>query len=224
MQVKKDMKDDREVEATKKIAVIVAHPDDETLWAGGTILSHCDWQVYVLSLCRGDDKDRAPKFGAALDALHAKGAMGCLDDGVEQHPLAESEVQHAVLALLPPIAYDLIITHNPSGEYTFHQRHIEVSKAVIILWHKQQIQSKALWTFAYDDGNGKFHPRASKKAPIRTPLTLPIYTIKYGIINNIYGFPKEGWEAQTTPHMEAFWCFKDTQKAMAWLADGGILS
>jgi len=26
--------------SAKTVAIIVAHPDDETLWAGGTILSH----------------------------------------------------------------------------------------------------------------------------------------------------------------------------------------
>jgi LmbE family N-acetylglucosaminyl deacetylase len=46
----------------KAVAVIVAHPDDETLWAGGTILSHPSWQWFIVCLCRGSDKDRAPKF------------------------------------------------------------------------------------------------------------------------------------------------------------------
>ena len=30
-----------------KCAVIVAHPDDETLWAGGTMLMHPDCQSTV---------------------------------------------------------------------------------------------------------------------------------------------------------------------------------
>jgi len=34
----KNMKMDSKI--SKSAAVIVAHPDDETLWAGGTILSH----------------------------------------------------------------------------------------------------------------------------------------------------------------------------------------
>ena len=42
----------------KAVAVIVAHPDDETLWAGGTILSHPSWQWFIVCLCRGSDKDR----------------------------------------------------------------------------------------------------------------------------------------------------------------------
>jgi len=28
------------IKNSKTVAIIVAHPDDETLWAGGTILNH----------------------------------------------------------------------------------------------------------------------------------------------------------------------------------------
>ena len=46
--------------SSKKVALIVAHPDDETLWAGGTILSHPAWDCFIVCLCRGSDPERAP--------------------------------------------------------------------------------------------------------------------------------------------------------------------
>ena len=52
---------------TKSIAVIVAHPDDETLWAGGTILSHPANNWFVVSLCRASDKDRSTRFYNTLN-------------------------------------------------------------------------------------------------------------------------------------------------------------
>ena len=84
----------------KSVAVIVAHPDDETLWAGGTILSNPLWNCFIICLCRGNDTDRAPKFYEALNVLKADGIMGDLDDGPEQKPLAEGEVESAILKLL----------------------------------------------------------------------------------------------------------------------------
>jgi LmbE family N-acetylglucosaminyl deacetylase len=54
---------------SKAVAVIVAHPDDETLWAGGTILSHPSWHWFIVCLCRGSDKDRAPRFLRTMQVL-----------------------------------------------------------------------------------------------------------------------------------------------------------
>lgn len=36
-----------EHKALKTVALIVTHPDDETLWAGGTLLNNPSWGVYV---------------------------------------------------------------------------------------------------------------------------------------------------------------------------------
>jgi hypothetical protein len=70
--------------------------------------------------------------------------MSDLDDGLDQKPLDEKEVEHAIVDLLPPKHYDLIISHNPSGEYTRHIRHEEASKAVIKNWHAGKISASEL--------------------------------------------------------------------------------
>ena len=108
-------------------AVIVAHPNDETLWAGGTLLMHPDscWTVVALT-CR-DDSDRASKFQEALEHYGAKGIMGDLDDGPGQKPLRTVEVEDAIMALLPSHRYDLIFTHSLWGEYTRHRGHEAVA-------------------------------------------------------------------------------------------------
>ena len=80
-------------EEPKTVAVIVAHPDDETLWAGGTILSQPAWNWFIATLCRASDGDRAPRFFQALKAFGANGKMSDLDDGPNQDPLAEEEIQ-----------------------------------------------------------------------------------------------------------------------------------
>jgi LmbE family N-acetylglucosaminyl deacetylase len=189
----------------KAVALIVAHPDDETLWAGGTILSHTAWQCFIVSLCRGSDLERAPRFYKALKILNSEGILGDLDDGPEQKLLDETEVESAILDLLPPKHFDLIISHNPDGEYTRHIRHEEAGKAVISLWHNGQISANELWTFAYEDGNKEYYPRAVGKASIYQILTKQIWLKKYKIITETYGFEKNSWEAATTPKAEAFW-------------------
>lgn len=200
--------------STKKtVVLIVAHPDDETLWAGGTILRHPSWKCLIVCLCRGSDTERAPRFYKTLKVLQAEGIMGDLDDGPEQNPLDEKELERTIMQLLPSAPFDLIITHNSTGEYTKHLRHEEVNKAVITLWHSGKIVSNELWTFAYEDGNKQYFPRAIQNAAIFHTLPEQIWLKKYNIITETYGFEKNSWEAETTPRSEAFWQFKDSHYA-----------
>lgn len=207
----------------KTVALIVAHPDDETLWAGGTILSHPFWKCFIVSLCRGSDTERAPKFYQALKVLKAEGIMGDLDDGPEQMPLDDREVERAILDLLPPKFYDLIISHNPGGEYTKHLRHEEVGKAVFRLWHSGRISTHELRPFAYEDGGKAYYPKSVENAAIYRILTKRIWLRKYFIITETYGFEKNSWEAETTPRTESFWQFTNSYDAKKWLNNGGVL-
>ncbi|MFZ4457004.1 MAG: PIG-L family deacetylase [Bacteroidales bacterium] len=209
---------------TKKcrtVIIIVAHPDDEILWAGGTILSHTSWNCFVLCLCRGSDEDRAPRFRNVLNIIKVKGVMGDLDDEPEQNPLNEAEVENAILKLLPTTHFDLIITHSAKGEYTRHLRHEETNKAVIKLWHTGKLQAHELWTFAYEDGHKSYFPMPIHHASIFTRLTEKIWLRKYYIITEIYGFAKESWEARTTPKAEAFWKFENALNAYKSLPKKG---
>jgi LmbE family N-acetylglucosaminyl deacetylase len=202
---------------SKRVAIIVAHPDDETLWAGGTILSHPSWQWFIACLCRGSDKDRAPKFLKTLQILRSEGIIGDLDDGPEQKPLDENELEHTILQLLPSKHFDLIISHNPGGEYTRHIRHEETGKAVIKLWNADKIYAKELWTFAYEDGDKKYYPRPIRNAAVCNKLTEQIWLRKYRIITETYGFEKTSFEAETTPRTESFWQFTNPYDAQKWL-------
>ncbi|NQU81880.1 MAG: PIG-L family deacetylase [Bacteroidetes bacterium] len=209
---------------SKTVAVIVAHPDDETLWAGGTILSYPSWKWFIVSLCRGSDKERAPRFFKTLKILGSEGIMGDLDDNPEQKPLDGNELEQSILKLLPSMHFDLIISHNPKGEYTRHIRHEETGKAVIKLWQAGKISANELWTFAYEDGDKKYYPRPIETATVCHILTEQIWLKKYSIITETYGFEKTSFEAKTTPRAESFWQFTNQDDAQKWLYNGGVLS
>ena len=200
--------------SAKTVAVIVAHPDDETLWAGGTILNHPSWQWFIACLCRGKDEDRSVRFYNALRIFKSGGIMGDLDDGPDQKPLGEKEVEQVILNLLPAKHFDLIISHNPAGEYTRHLRHEEAGKAVIKLWAAGKITANELWTFAYTDNNKKHYPVAIENTNRYRALTNRIWLRKYRIITETYGFEKGGFEAETTPRAESFWQFNDPRDAV----------
>lgn len=201
----------------KKVAIIVAHPDDETLWAGGTILAHKEWKCYIVSLCRKFDTDRAPKFYDALKALSAKGIMGDLNDEPSQSPMDNNQIEKAILKLLPDLKYDILITHSPKGEYTRHLRHEEIGKATMNLWSKGQIVSTELHLFAYEDNNKMYLPKAISTADIYFELSFFLWHKKRHIITKIYGFSSDSWEAQTSPKTEAFWRIRTKQETKKWL-------
>jgi LmbE family N-acetylglucosaminyl deacetylase len=193
------------IKRNSKCLIIVAHPDDEALWAGGIMLLNpkVDWTV--ITICRKSDTDRAPKFFKALRKFNAVGFMGDLDDGPEQTPLSIKDVQKTIIKLLPYYKFELVITHNPSGEYTRHLRHEETANSVLDLCHRSKIRANHLWTFAYEDGNGKYLPKAVDKADLLIELNDKIWQKKYNIITKIYGFGKNSFETKTTPRKEAFW-------------------
>ncbi len=83
-----------------RAAVVVAHPDDETLWCGGYILNHPEFHWRIVTLCRASDPDRAPKFRRVLQRLGAEGEMADLDDGPDQVPLALEQVKETAARLL----------------------------------------------------------------------------------------------------------------------------
>jgi LmbE family N-acetylglucosaminyl deacetylase len=184
--------------------VIVAHPDDETLWAGGLILCNPDWNWVIIAMCRKSDPDRAPRFFEVMKALQADGIMGDMDDGPEQIALAGEHVKETILSLLPKTTFDLILTHGLKGEYTYHKRHIETSKAVMHLLADSAIRCRVFWMFAYEDGGGRYFPRAAKDAQIHKKLCRSIWKKKHFLVTQMYGFAEESWEALASPRTEAF--------------------
>ena len=211
------MAQDGSVSPRESVAVLVAHPDDETLWAGGTLLMNPSWAPFVTTLCRASDAERSPKFFAALGRLSAHGAMADLDDGAEQVPLADEAVEQALLAALPTRNFDRILTHSPLGEYTRHLRHEEVGRAVLRLWLAGALAASEVWLFAYEDGAGARLPAAIDTADIGTELPLEIWREKLSLVTDVYGFSRDSWEARVTPRREAFFCVRTEVEASAWL-------
>jgi LmbE family N-acetylglucosaminyl deacetylase len=212
---------EREVvpEGASEAAVVVAHPDDETLWAGGTILLHPECRWWIFTLCRASDPDRAPRFRRALEALGAEGRMADLNDGQEQTPLEPGAVEGAVLGLVGERRFDVVFTHGPGGEYTRHRRHEELSRAVASLWGSGRLGARALRLFAYTDEGGRHLPLPDEAAHVRLRLPEEVWREKWRIITGLYGFAADSFEARTTPGTEAFFAFDSPEELHDWRSE-----
>ena len=197
----------------QRAAVVVAHPDDETLWCGGYILAHPEFHWRVVTLCRASDPDRAPKFRRVLEQLGAVGEMADMDDEPAQVPLPIAQIQATIIRLLAGNSYSLILTHGPMGEYTRHRRHEECCRCVVDLWQSGSIATNCLWLFAYEDGGHAYLPRVRNDAYQRDVLAENVWLEKRRLITDVYGYGPESWETRATAREEGFWCFDSAETA-----------
>jgi len=193
----------------KSALCVVAHPDDETIWMGGTILKNWNWNWTILSLCRENDFDRAPKFMRVCESLHAKPLISDLDDEVLQ-PLSSTVVEKKILQALPKKSYDYIFTHGQNGEYG-HLRHEEIHNAIKNLVDKREINCAKLMYFSYSPGPLSAPHDPDLKIPMPNPnadisvsLTNSQFDKKFDLLTNTYGFKHPIFETLSCNKTEAF--------------------
>lgn len=180
-----------------KALCIVAHPDDETIWMGGTILINNSWDWLILSLCRKNDLDREPKFRKVCSYYKADCIIGDLDDEI-LNPLDIKEIEKIIINHLKTYDFNYIFTHGENGEYG-HIRHKETHLAVKNLIGKKQLLSDNVRYFSY---SGDLPTANNSEFQINLPEK--IHNEKLMIISEIYGFNKESFEYICSGKKEAF--------------------
>ena len=109
--------------SVRSILVVCAHPDDETLGAGGTIRKHVDNGIPVDVMCLTATETRKMELEAACSRLGVRKVYSNLRGDFEIDNSLTDEIVEGILESQPIV----VITHSPED---YNENHVMCSKIV----------------------------------------------------------------------------------------------
>ncbi len=191
--------------------MIVAHPDDETLWGGAHLMNA---RYFVVVLTNAYKDERKSEFKKVMNMSNDKYLIMSYPDikntwydkrGNYQYSVDEwSTVSDAVNADIKLILnykhWSVIATHNPNGEYG-HYHHKQVSDRVTSLAKGMLSQDQTLYYFGNWYSKNTKNPDSqldstnlSKK---QNMINVYLPSSPYAINNNKHMIPYENWIKST---------------------------
>jgi len=116
--------------------VVIAHPDDETIFMGGTILRHSDWKWKIVNVTYDENSLRGKELQSAAEKFKKFGvsSINVVSLGMQDSydfAIVDKQKDELINKLKPVLSgeYDIVFTHNSKGDYG-HPQHIMVSEVV----------------------------------------------------------------------------------------------
>jgi len=110
---------------SKKL-MIVAHPDDESLFGGAQLITESNWKVICVT--NGDNPIRRAEFESVMYVTNSRYEIWDYHD--EYHvPLEEKQIIEDLKRVINEESWGKIVTHNQNGDYG-HPHHKQVYNMV----------------------------------------------------------------------------------------------
>lgn len=136
------------LENTNKL-MIVAHPDDESLWGGNALIED---DYFVVCLTNGNNNQRKNEFLSVMEMSGDIGLILSYPDKIHNERSDWSFCKEDILTDLKTIIdykdWDLIVTHNEDGEYG-HLHHIMTHNMVAEVCDKLNVPAKQFYFGKY---------------------------------------------------------------------------
>lgn len=198
-QVTEEMLDALPLSGCTKL-MVVAHPDDETLF-GGAHLTEGGW--FVVCLTNGYNQVRKKEFYEAMNLLECTGMILSYPD-IANGERSKWETKRYNIAkdldtILNYKRWGMVATHNPDGEYG-HIHHKLTNKIVTECYYKNSYNSnfyyfgKFYWNNALNQKKGSLRQISGQKAKRKQQIARRVY-VSQKIAVDMYEhmIPYENW-------------------------------
>ncbi|MCI8300843.1 MAG: hypothetical protein HFI69_10985 [Lachnospiraceae bacterium] len=196
------MLDELDLDAINKV-MIVAHPDDETLWGGAHILED---EYLIVCMTNGWNTARKNAF---IDVMHKSNDKYIIlsypdtrvqfSDGsyeTDTFSTCRTAMQKDIETILSYKNWEQVVTHNPTGEYGKYH-HQQISKLVTKGFKKHfRYNSSELWYFGHFYGKDNIPGKQidPQLLQIKNKMIQRYYATASGAINAFgHMIPYENW-------------------------------
>ena len=179
--------------------MIVAHPDDETIW-GGSHLTNGNYTV--LCITNGNNKKRKKEFMKVMEKTHSKGIILSFPDKTkgkrDNWKSCKKDIQREIKKEIDSKDWDQIVTHNPDGEYG-HIHHKKVSKYVTMILKKEDKINQLVYFGKYTSKKNKaklkYEKKLSKKDYNEKLEVIQLYSSQSKVMDHLHHMlPYENWK------------------------------